>query len=148
MAKNITTLTRFVREVVELLQTVSQCGPVLFRRKFRTDFNRALSEALEGLNAGRTSPEFEVNEDDNGTLVRAGLTGAQLRMKLNSFSHTLAEFEKDGSGRSLDLSLAKSSIILGSMAGAIPGFGSFLQELVEFVLKELHRKSDSKLNSN
>ncbi|WP_221208382.1 hypothetical protein, partial [Xanthomonas arboricola] len=40
----------------------------------------------------------------------------------------------------LEETLEKSKTLLGSLAGAIPGFGSFAQELIEFLLKELKRR--------
>ena len=73
-------------------------------------------------------------------MVDAGLAGAQLEMKLESFEDALKAFEEEGNIESLKETLDVGGIILKSISGAIPGFGSFAQELIDIVLKELKRR--------
>lgn len=71
----------------------------------------------------------------------AGLTGNQLVLKLDSFESSLMELEVNGGTDNLEQSLDKGGVILGSLAGAIPGFGSFAQELIDFILKEIKKRA-------
>jgi len=70
----------------------------------------------------------------------AGLVGPQLALKLGSFESALVAFQQEAREDDLRDALDASATILGSLAGAIPGFGSFAQELVEFLLKELKKR--------
>ena len=71
----------------------------------------------------------------------AGLTGRQLILKLASFESSYAELEHSGGTGNLEQTLDKGGVILGSLAGAIPGFGSFAQELIDFILKEIKKRA-------
>lgn len=90
-----------------------------------------LTELIES-NHINTPEEFE-------EMRLAGLTGPQLNLKLESFEHSLIEFENDGGIDNLELTLAKAEVLLKSLAGAVPGFGSFAQELLDYILKELKK---------
>jgi hypothetical protein len=70
----------------------------------------------------------------------AGLSGNQLELKLESFQVALSAFEFTAGEEHLRDALDKGGTILRSLAGAIPGFGSFAEELVEFLLKELRKR--------
>ena len=70
----------------------------------------------------------------------SGLSGAQLVLKLESFENSFTEFQKEGGLENLELALDIGSTLLKSLAGAIPGFGSFAQELVAFIIKELKKR--------
>jgi len=61
-------------------------------------------------------------------------------LKLESFSSSLLAFDKNGSKDDLADALGKCGSVLKSLAGAIPGFGSFAQELADFILKELKKR--------
>jgi hypothetical protein len=73
-------------------------------------------------------------------MVAAGLAGRQLELKLESFEADVVAFEAEGGEDLLADALAKASTILRSIGGAIPGIGSFADELIDFILKELKRK--------
>ncbi|HEY4777872.1 MAG TPA: hypothetical protein VIH56_09435 [Candidatus Acidoferrales bacterium] len=73
-------------------------------------------------------------------LHAAGLVGPQLKLKLESFESALVAFEAEAGENRLREVLDVGGTILGSLAGAIPGFGSFAQELVEFILKEFKKR--------
>lgn len=132
----INNLSDFLRAMISLLKTIDRSSPVLFRRTFRQNY----SDALPGVETRLrqfiehrfiTAPELATQMTD------AGLTGIQLQIKLESFQFSLNKFEEEGGIDNLDDVLGKGGTLLSSLAGAIPGFGSFAQELVEFLLKEL-----------
>ena len=59
--------------------------------------------------------------------------------RLPDLANKLKAFQEEGNIQSLKETLDAGGTILSSIAGAIPGFGSFAQELVDFILKELKR---------
>jgi hypothetical protein len=59
---------------------------------------------------------------------------------LRSFEVALGKFEVDGGDYNLSEVLDRATIILGSLAGAIPGFGSISKELVDYLNKEIRRR--------
>jgi len=65
---------------------------------------------------------------------------APLELKLESFEAALAAFEEEGGENLLADAMDKSGTILSSLGGAIPVVGSFAQELIDFILKELRPK--------
>ena len=79
--------------------------------------------------------------EDFPEMQKAGLSGQQRTLKLESFSSSLLAFDENGSKDDLADALGKSGSVLKSLAGAIPSFGSFAQELVDFILKELKKRS-------
>ena len=76
-------------------------------------------------------------EVETEKLKAAGLTDAQLDFKLFSFKKSKDEFKKVGGLRRLIEALKKGGVLLGSILGAIPAGGSFAQELLDFILKEM-----------
>jgi len=73
-------------------------------------------------------------------MERAGLVGSQLDLKLESFETALVAFENEAGEERLRDVLDVSETILQSLTGGIPVFGSFAQELVAFILKELKKR--------
>jgi hypothetical protein len=139
MPERVKDLSAFLEEMARLLALISQCRDVLFRKGFRENLPDALGDA-----AGRirqlADHDFVRQPEKSSEMRNAGLTGAQLNLKLASFESALAEFEVESGHDRLEDVLDKGSTILGSLAGAIPGFGSFAQELTDFILKELRRR--------
>ncbi|MDZ7685429.1 MAG: hypothetical protein U5O39_10880 [Gammaproteobacteria bacterium] len=84
--------------------------------------------------------EYILNPEQYPEMQEAGLVGQQLQTKLESFEFSLSQFAEDGGVENLEDALDKGRTILNSLAGAVPGFGSFAQELVDFILKELKRR--------
>jgi hypothetical protein len=139
VAERVETLEAFMVEMASLLLLLSACREVLFREGFRKDLPAATEEAASRLREFSRHSSVREPESDSA-MGAAGLTGAQLRLKLESFSETLTDFRTEAGQERLEKSLATGSILLSSLAGAIPGFGSFAQELVDFILKELRRR--------
>jgi len=104
---------------------------------FRQNIQAAIEEAIAHMK-DRLSDE-SLHEAKEESVRNAGLVGNQLKLKLESFESALVYFEYEGGQARLEEALDKGKIILGSLAGAIPGFGSLVQELVEFLLKELRK---------
>ncbi|MCC8586283.1 hypothetical protein QYG06_17665 [Xanthomonas euvesicatoria] len=135
----ISNLPQFLIAVAELLETIDRGKEVLFRLQFR----RELSPVIEDT-AGRlrefSERLYDVESRDYEGLYAAGLTDMHLSLKLESFQSSLQAFRDTAREDRLEETLEKSKTLLGSLAGAIPGFGSFAQELIEFLLKELKRR--------
>ena len=139
MANEVHSLRNFLDEVVELFNTLDRCQEVLFRSGFRRQLGPVLHDAVERLT--RLSDSKEINDPEHSERMRdAGLSGPHLALKLESFSSSLQSFRDTASEERLDEALDKAGIILKSLASAIPHFGSFAQELIDFVLKELRRR--------
>lgn len=130
----------FIDQTIALLNTANLCGPILFGLEFRDNFNKSLEEVTSRLKNQKKKEELRY-PDDIESMVIAGLTGNQLKLKLDSFESSLIELEVQGGISNLEHSLDKGRVILGSLAGAIPGFGSFAQELIDFILKEIKRRA-------
>lgn len=75
--------------------------------------------------------------DESEDMRIAGLSGPQLQFKLQSFQASNTDFKEHRGTELLAEALDKGKIILSSLAGAIPGVGSFAQELIDFLLREL-----------
>ncbi|GLQ47834.1 hypothetical protein GCM10007862_28850 [Dyella lipolytica] len=139
MPNEVRSLRDFMLTMIELLDMLDRCQEVLFRASFRRHLASVLHDAMKRIEelSGREeirSPEgFE-------SMYLAGLTGDHLAIKLDSFESSLLSFRDTASDDRLEEVLSKGSTILGSLAGAIPGFGSFAQELIDFLLKELRRR--------
>jgi hypothetical protein len=130
----------FIDQIMELLKEVDRCGLVLFGMEFRDNYRRSLEEVLARLEQNKefnalTYPEKYREMKD------AGLTGGQLILKLASFESSYMALDQNGGAGNLEQALDKGGVILGSLAGAIPGFGSFAQELIDFILKEIKKRA-------
>lgn len=139
MPQRIRNLRDFFIETLHLLKLMDEASPVLFRKTFRENLHSSLEEALPRINELIASDYLE-NPEDHIDLWRAGLTGNQLELKLESIEHSLVQFEEEGGVENLDSTVEKIEALLNSIAGAIPGFGSFAQELMAYILKELKRR--------
>ena len=119
-----------LRDVCEntesLITDVYVARNILFPREYRREFADAYLEFDEQFrelinNLGAILSDYEEH------LYRAGLQGAQLQFKIKSFEKPYLSYKrKDGFKRLLE-ALKKSKAILGSLGGAVPGIGSFLQ---------------------
>jgi hypothetical protein len=135
----IVDIPTFLTELAALLALIDQCRAVLFRSAIREDVHNAIGNSLEAFPALRDLREiYYPAEFEN--MRSAGFTDAQLNFKLKSFEESLFTFEADGGDIALEDVLDRAEIILSSLAGAIPGFGSFLKEMVSFLSKELKRR--------
>lgn len=128
----INSLDDFIIRLDKLLELVSFSRYVLFRVGFRENFTNSLEEIQDGLRR-----LIQLYPDFNDEIIKAGLSGNQLKLKLESFEASWITFYNYGGIDNLEDVLDKGNTILKSLAGAIPGFGSFAQEFVEFILKEL-----------
>jgi hypothetical protein len=132
-------LPAFLEEIIRLLRLIEQCREVLFRRGFQSGLGEAIADATDRLRQIRDDRRIRY-PDESGEMVAAGLAGRQLELKLESFEADVVAFEAEGGEDLLADALDKASTILRSIAGAIPGIGSFAEELIAFILKELKRK--------
>ena len=133
-------LVIFLDQSISLLQTANRCGPVLFSLEFRENFNESIEEVMSNLNNLKEVKEIQYPSEFDSMKI-AGLNGNQLNLKLNSFESSMVELEIHGGIDNLEQALDKGGVILGSLAGAIPGFGSFAQELIDFILKEIKKRA-------
>ena len=125
--------------MADLLKLIERCREVLYRAGFRDNLPSAIEEAVPRLLELATNDYVRNPEGHRETLEAAGLYGPQLELKLESFESALTVFVSEAGENRLREALDKGKTILSSLAGAIPGFGSFAQELVEFLLKELRK---------
>ena len=139
MPERVKDLSAFLEEMAQLLRLVAQCQQVLFRAGFRSNLPTSIDEAVGRLRSF-ADHSYISNPEGHEEMRNAGLYGAQLNMKLESFESSLVVFDSEAGQDKLEQALDKGGAILGSLAGAIPGFGSFAQELVDFLLKELRRR--------
>ena len=139
MPDRVKDLPTFLKEIANLLELISRCRDVLFRAPFRRTLPPAIDEAVSRLRE-LVEDKYIRNPSEYREMQIAGLSGNQLELKLESFQVALSAFEFTAGEEHLQDALDKAGTILGSLAGAIPGFGSFAQELVEFLLKELRKR--------
>ncbi len=139
MPERVYSLSLFLYEITRLLRLISRCSPVLFRREFRDALESPIEETIKRLEEF-LDHEFVRNPDEFEDMRNAGLTGPQLDFKLDSFESALNAFDEEGGQDRLEETLDKGSTILRSVAGAIPGFGSFANELLDFLLIELKKR--------
>ena|ERR1039457_1845547 len=132
-------LQTFLLAIVYLLELVDRASPVLFRRQFRINLARGLEEVITRLKEFSVD-EYILNPGGHEEMEQAGLSGNQLALKLESFANSLVRFQNSGGVDNLEPVLDKGAVILGSLVGAIPGFGSFAKELLEFILKEIKKR--------
>ncbi|MXS81137.1 hypothetical protein SAMN05216317_1194 [Nitrosomonas eutropha] len=135
----ITNIPQFLIATAELLETLERGKEVLFRLGFRKELSPVIEDTALRLRQW-SDHMYRLENSEYDSLERAGLTGPHLALKLESFQSSLQSFRDTAREDRLQESLEKSRIILGSLAGAIPGFGSFAQELIDFLLKELKRR--------
>src|ERR1700753_488967 len=122
-------LSDFLTELANLLSLIDQCRAVLFRSAIRDDVHAAIDGSLDILPRLRELREIR-SPGDFASTQAAGFTGAQLDFKLKSFEDSLFTFEADGGAMPLEDVLDRAEMILSSLAQAVPGFGSFLKEMV------------------
>lgn len=139
MPIEVSTLPQFLLAMADLLELVGRCQEVLFRKSFREDLLPAIEDTVLMLRERTELPEVRYPEDFEPMRL-AGLQGAQLSFKLSSFEYSLNAFNDTANDEDLDDALTKGGILLGSLAGAIPYFGSSAQELVDFILKEIRKR--------
>lgn len=139
MPIEVSTLPQFLRAMADLLELVGRCQDVLFRKSFREALSPAIEDSALVLRQRTDLPEVTYPEEFDSMRL-AGLQGAHLSLKLSSFEYSLNAFSDTASDEDLDDALKKGGILLGSLAGAIPGFGSSAQELVNFILKEIRKR--------
>lgn len=137
MPEKIENLGDFLMAIMGLLRLIEKSGPILFRSNFRTHYSHSLEEVLPALNRLKEHDYIQF-PTDFAAMTEAGLTGNQLDLKLESFEYSYIEFHEEGGLEKLVHVLDKGRILLNSIAGAVPGFGSFAQELIEFIIKELN----------
>jgi len=133
-------LTDFINRVISILEITDKSGDILFRKTFRENLSKSLKEAIPRLKELSVNKTVQNPYKASERMIAAGLTGFQLELKLESFQYSLVELFYEGGIENLEVVLAKSETILNSLAGAIPGFGSFAQELIGFIIQELRRK--------
>lgn len=143
----VATIDDFLTNVVCLLEVVHDSRQVLFRQGFRNH----LGDAIRHLRGLLENADFSQSTPDRESLVDAGLAStddkntdfrvsAHLKLKLESFESSIRALDEQGGIDNLTDSLEKARIILGSLAGMIPGVGSVASELVDFVIKEIRRR--------
>lgn len=137
MHEKLENLEDFLLVITDLLKLIEKSAPVLFRSNFRTHYSHSLEEVLPALSRLKEHDYIQF-PTDFAAMVEAGLTGDQLDLKLESFEYSCIKFHKEGGLENLVCVLDKGRILLNSIAGAVPGFGSFAQELIEFIIKELN----------
>jgi len=139
MPTEIRTLPDFLREMADILEMLDRCQDVLFRASFRRNLSPALEDAANRLRQLSELSEIRYPEESE-SMYLAGLRDNHLTLKLSSFESSLQSFRETAREDKLEDVLGKGGTILGSLAGAIPGFGSFAQELIDFLLKELRKR--------
>lgn len=139
MSTEIRTLPDFLREMADIFGMLDRCQDVLFRASFRRNLSPVLEDAAIRLRRLSELQQIRFPEESE-SMHLAGLQDTHLILKLSSFESSLQSFRDTAREDKLEDVLDKGGTILGSLAGAIPGFGSFAQELVDFLLKELRKR--------
>lgn len=123
-----------------LIEDVCQARNIFFEEELRHQLDQAYKEFLDQFREIlERIPSLETSEDPD--LRDAGLVGAQRDLKLKSFEVSYNAYRSKGSIRRLIEALKKGKTIIGSLAGLVPFVGSFIQEFVDFLLRELERES-------
>jgi hypothetical protein len=125
--------------MADMFEMLDRCQDVLFGASFRRNLSPALEDAVNRLRQLSELPQIRYPEQSE-SMYLAGLQDIHLTLKLSSFESSLNSFMDTAREDKLEDALDKGGTILGSLAGAIPGFGSFAQELVDFLLKELRKR--------
>jgi hypothetical protein len=132
-------LVELLRSLKRLLLLIDQSQEVLFHRRFRRNLSPAIADAVERLDERMRLPQLR-SPNDFPEMVTAGLTGPQLRLKLAAYNAELEAFEETAHPSHLEGVLDAGATVSKSIADAIPGFGSFLSELLDFLFKELKKR--------
>lgn len=156
--QRLESLEQFVELVFESLKIASQCKMLIFPSSVREEFSFAVEEKyirgeekqriLQFLQHGTMSDRLSTFDGESPTfeqrLYAAGLTGPELNYKLAEISETANVFYEKGGALNFSALLKKALILLKSLIGAIPGIGSALQELMDFIeqrVKDLTARS-------
>jgi hypothetical protein len=135
------TLSSFVGEINRLFSIILDAGPVLFRKEFREKLPEAVAEAQKKLiELQNRLEDAERNPnahfEDVEKLQAAGLTDAQLELKLESYRHAVRAFDETGTRENLEGLLDVASTLLGSLLDAF-GAGSLVRELADLLKQEM-----------
>ena len=117
-------IRRFLHEAHELLDDVVRTVQRLPHFEVENQAVEALVAAWEDLQRRSLLEELDesLSEPDVGIgLERAGLTGAQLALKLGGWRRAVAEWFAARTARSLRWALGHANTILGSLTTVIPG---------------------------
>lgn len=146
MGKKITSLLEFLNDLKKLLRIVVDCSPLMFRKNVRRKVKSAGNEVIKRLNEKMDKMEnsLSASEMENYELENAGLTGAQGKLKFEIYSELSEKFDEEGNIEDLEGALEVGSIVMKSAAGALPGFGSFVQEFIDVVLHLRKGRQSSK----
>ncbi|CAE6483386.1 MAG TPA: hypothetical protein DEO56_10225 [Nitrosomonas nitrosa] len=136
MPEKIENLQDFLMAIIGLLKFIDKSSPILFRSNFRLNLSHSLEEAIPTLIRLKEHDYIQF-PTDSPAMAEAGLTGSQLDLKLESFEHSYLSFHEEGGLNHLVRVLKKGQIILSSIGKVAPGFGSFAQELIMFIIEEL-----------
>jgi hypothetical protein len=141
--ERIRDIKEFIRAIIYLFDKVSRLDKRMFRDVFYHNMISTLEDSAPRLYALLESPyisnpeEFpEIFEE----IQSAGLYGIQLELKLESFEVSFLKYQDSEDIEDLKEALDKGSVILSSLGGAIPGIGSFAQEFIDFLLKEIKKR--------
>ncbi|MDV6345258.1 hypothetical protein [Nitrosomonas sp. Is37] len=139
MPEKIENLEEFLMAIIWLLKIIEKSSPLLFRSNFRTNYSHSLEEALPRLDKLKRDDHIQFPTDFEA-MSESGLTGNQLDLKLESFEYSYIEFHEEGGLENLIVVLEKGQFLLNNITSAVPGFGSFAQELIDFIIKELKQR--------
>jgi hypothetical protein len=133
--ETVTDLKSFLHESVNLLdQIVTEWSDLLFHDEYREPLRAAWAELKP--NAEQDIERFNPRKSDTAEhLARAGLTGAQLDLKLKGFSAALNKFRVVGTVKWLKKVLEWINKILKSLIGVIPGADAI--DEIKGVIEEL-----------
>jgi hypothetical protein len=121
----------------DLIKDVYDARNIFFEEKLRKELYDAYQEFQDQFNEVLKGIEGIEKELD---LRAAGLAGAQKNLKLKSFELSYNAYRSEGRVRRLIEALKKGKTIISSLAGLVPKVGSFIQEFVDFVLRQLERE--------
>jgi len=135
------TLSGFVGEINQLFSIILDARPVLFRREFREKLPDAIAEAQKKLiELQNRLEDIERNPnahpEDVEKLEAAGLWGAQLDLKLESYRHAARALDETGTRENLEGLLDVASTLLGSLLDAFQ-VGSLVRELADLLKQEI-----------
>ncbi|SDY45364.1 hypothetical protein [Nitrosomonas sp. Nm33] len=139
MPEKIENLEEFLMAIIWLLKIIEKSSSLLFRSNFRTNYSHSLEEVLPRLDKLKRDDHIQFPTDFEA-MSESGLTGNQLDLKLESFEYSYIEFHEEGGLENLIVVLEKGQFLLNNITSAVPGFGSFAQELIDFIIKELKQR--------
>ena len=141
----INNFSELFKQCHKALGVAQQSADILFPKEFRELFTKAVASHIETFKGAPTDIILEIdnlvlNEHPNKyatDLNRAGLSGAQKAYKFKEFEAAVNDFNNFGGINYLFELFKKGAIIVKSLVGTIPGIGSSLQELIDFVIERL-----------